>query len=104
TDLYRRPSNGASDEELLLHSDSTKVIQDVSPDGKFAMYRLEAKTKDLWMLPLFGDRKPFHILQSVFNARFSPDGNWIVYESGESGQGEIYVRPFPGIKNGKWQI
>jgi len=103
-DLYSKPSNGASAEELLLHSDFTKVIQDVSPDGRFAMYRLEAKTKDLWILPLFGDRKPFLILQSVFNARFSPDGSWIVYESGESGQGEIYVRPFPGVKNGKWQV
>ncbi len=34
---------------------------------------------------------------------FSPDGRWIAYESNESGQNEIYVRPFPG-PGGKWQV
>jgi len=35
--------------------------------------------------------------------QFSPDGRWIAYESNESGQFEIYVRPFPE-SGGKWQI
>jgi hypothetical protein len=30
------------------------------------------------------------------NARFSPDGNWIAYQSDETGQPEVYVQPFPG--------
>lgn len=30
------------------------------------------------------------------DARFSPDGKWIVYQSNENGRAEIYVRPFPG--------
>jgi serine/threonine-protein kinase len=34
---------------------------------------------------------------------FSPDGRWIAYSSNESGQFEIFVRPFPG-PGGKWQI
>jgi Tol biopolymer transport system component len=28
-------------------------------------------------------------------ARFSPDGQWLAYTSSESGQQEVYVRPFP---------
>ena len=28
-------------------------------------------------------------------ARFSPDGKWLAYASNESGQDEVYVRPFP---------
>jgi serine/threonine-protein kinase len=35
--------------------------------------------------------------------KFSPDGRWIAYVSGETGRPEIYVRPFPG-PGGKWQI
>ena len=35
---------------------------------------------------------------------FSPDGRWIAYRSDESGTNEIYVRPFPGGRGGKWQI
>jgi len=27
---------------------------------------------------------------------FSPDGRWLVYTSDESGQDEVYVRPYPG--------
>ncbi len=34
---------------------------------------------------------------------FSPDGNWIVYASDESGQDEIYVRPYP-TGDGKWTV
>jgi len=35
---------------------------------------------------------------------FSPDGRWIAYRSNESGRSEIYVRPFPSGRAGKWQI
>jgi hypothetical protein len=35
---------------------------------------------------------------------FSPDGRWIAYRSNESGTNEIYVRPFPAGRGGKWQI
>ena len=36
-------------------------------------------------------------------AEFSPDGRWLAYCSNESGQMEVYVRPFPS-GDGKWQI
>jgi Tol biopolymer transport system component len=36
--------------------------------------------------------------------RFSPDGHWIAYRSNESGNFEIYVRPFPVASGGRWQI
>ncbi len=36
-------------------------------------------------------------------ATFSPDGKWMAYCSDESGQLEVYVRPYPG-PGGKWQI
>src|SRR5262249_1675422 len=29
------------------------------------------------------------------NPRFSPNGEWIAYTSNDSGQDEVYVRPFP---------
>jgi eukaryotic-like serine/threonine-protein kinase len=53
---------------------------------------------DLWVLPLFGEHKPSPYLQTEFwemQARFSPDGRWIAYESTESGRPEVYVQSFP---------
>jgi serine/threonine-protein kinase len=38
------------------------------------------------------------------NAALSPDGRWLAYNSTESGQPQIYVRPFPNVDAGKWQI
>ncbi len=54
-----------------------------------------------------GERKPQSILQTQFNELapvFSPDGRWLAYLSDESGRNEIYVRPFPKVEEGKWQI
>ena len=37
-------------------------------------------------------------------ADFSPNGRYLAYQSDESGRSEIYVRPFPRVDNGRWQV
>ena len=37
-------------------------------------------------------------------ADFSPNGRYFAYQSEESGRSEIYVRPFPRVDNGRWQV
>lgn len=34
----------------------------------------------------------------------SPDSKWLAYESNETGRNEVYVRPFPNVDAGKWQV
>jgi serine/threonine-protein kinase len=41
---------------------------------------------------------------SELNGEISPDGRWLAYESNESGRSEIYVRPFPNVASGRWQV
>ena len=38
------------------------------------------------------------------NPVLSPDGGWLAYQSNESGAEEVYVRPFPDVAAGRWQI
>jgi eukaryotic-like serine/threonine-protein kinase len=38
------------------------------------------------------------------NAALSSDGRWVAYESEESGLPQIYVRPFPNVDEGRWQV
>jgi hypothetical protein len=59
------------------------------------------------VLSLDGDRTPKPLIEPpktfAYDSVFSPDGRWLVYESGESGTGQIYVQPFP--PNGaKYQV
>lgn len=108
SNLYQKTSSGAGSEELLLQSDTAKYVTDWSPDGRFIAYESQdPKTgTDLWVLPLFGDRKPIPFLQTEFNegqGQFSPDGRWMAYVSDESGRREVYVQTFPA-SGGKWQI
>jgi serine/threonine-protein kinase len=34
----------------------------------------------------------------------SPDTRWIAYASMETGRWEVFVRPFPDVNGGKWQV
>jgi serine/threonine-protein kinase len=38
------------------------------------------------------------------NAEVAPGGQWLVYQSNESGRDEVYVRPFPNVETGRWQV
>jgi Tol biopolymer transport system component len=106
--LYQKASSGAGSDELLLESSLQKVPIDWSPDGRFLLYmQVDPKTGlDLWVLPLFGERKPFPFVNTSFderNGKFSPDGRQVAYQCDESGRFEVYVQPFPG-PGGKSQV
>jgi Tol biopolymer transport system component len=99
-DLYMKSSAGTGQEELLLASDYDKVPDDWSRDGRFLLYtQSDPNTgQDIWVMPMTGDRKPQPVIQTPFPermAKFSPDGRWIAYASGESGRFEVYVQSFP---------
>jgi dipeptidyl aminopeptidase/acylaminoacyl peptidase len=68
-----------------------------STDGQFIAYT--TRGSDVWILPLFGDRKPFPFADTPFtetSASFSPRGGWIAYTSNEGGQLDVYLQSFPG--------
>jgi eukaryotic-like serine/threonine-protein kinase len=116
--IYEKASSGAGDEkELLKETGLIHLPSSWSRDGRFLLFTIAnaAKTgSDLWVLPLEGDRKPVLLLRTDFNegqGSFSPDMRWIAYTSNESGQDQVYVRPFiasgsgaPSLGEGKWQV
>lgn len=98
--LCEKSLSGSGEEKILLQSSDWKFADDWTKDGKYIIFENDGpKTKaDIWVLPLFGDGKPFAILHSEFNeaqANVSPDGKWIAYGSDETGRAEIYVQSFP---------
>jgi Tol biopolymer transport system component len=98
-DLHRKRADGTGAEELLLATPEDKGPSDWSRDGVLLYTTFSGEQTDIWALPMRGDKKPFPVLNTTFeekNGQFSPDSRWIAYESNETSQFEIYVRPFPG--------
>ncbi|MGH9599593.1 MAG: protein kinase domain-containing protein [Terracidiphilus sp.] len=108
-EIYQKDSNGLGSTQPVLQSrDQTKMLNDVSADGRYVIYDAPtgANTVDLWILPLFGHGKPFLFVQNGFvsvGARFSPNGHYVAYSSNETGRMEVYVQTFPQ-QTGKWEI
>jgi Tol biopolymer transport system component len=106
--LVQKHVSGASATETLNESIFNARPLDWSRDGRYMIVEaLDPKTNfDIWVLPQFGDRKPFAYLHTVFNetfAKLSANGQYLAYESDETGREEIYVQTFPN-PGGKWQI
>ncbi|HUQ50065.1 MAG TPA: protein kinase [Terriglobales bacterium] len=106
--LMVRFADGSGSEEVLLQQKESAQASDWSRDGRYITFNTNGAGQgtDIWILPTFGDKKPFPFLATQFSeadGMFSPDGNWIIYDSPISGTSEIYAAPFPG-PGGKFQI
>jgi eukaryotic-like serine/threonine-protein kinase len=106
--IYWQAADGSGTPEALTDIPNAIVSpQAISPDGtQLLLYQLAAP-RDISRISLDGDRKPEPVLQTSFNESnpdISPDGHWLAYMSDESGRDEVYVRPFPDVNAGRWQI
>ena len=105
---YWVPKEGVREPMPFLAADGQPAVGSASPDGRVvATFTRHPETgMDLWLLPLQkgGEATPF--LRTRFDElgpSFSPDGRWIAYVSDESGQYEVYVRPYPS-RAGSWKV
>jgi Tol biopolymer transport system component len=108
-DLLRRRSNATGPVEVVL--DRPKDISQGiwSSDGEWLVYREGTdEGRDIWALRPGQDTAAFPLVAtSGYDEKapaLSQDDRWLAYESDETGQEEVYVRPFPDVKDGKWQI
>jgi serine/threonine-protein kinase len=108
-------SDGAGDPQPLLEQANHPIPSSFSRTGRVAYLETNPETGlDLSTLPVDltdpdhpKPGKPESFLRTSNDEsvpRFSADGRWIAYRSNESGNNEIYVRPFPAAGGGKWQI
>ncbi|HEY0778447.1 MAG TPA: hypothetical protein VGD56_10835, partial [Gemmatirosa sp.] len=75
---------------------------DWSPDGTTLLVSGSAspatEQQSLWLVDIHTRvvRPWLAVGGSISAARFSPDGRWVAYQSDETGDPEVYLRPFPG--------
>jgi serine/threonine-protein kinase len=112
--LYWQRADGTGDVQRLTDSANQQYPGSWHPNGKvLAFEEINPPTFSLMLLTMDGDEasgwkpaKPTVFSSGSFDQRapaFSPDGQWLAYDSNKSGQFEVYVRPFPG-PGGQWQI
>jgi hypothetical protein len=107
--IFWQAADGTGSVERVVDNPSPQIPYAFSADGsRLAIRETAAATgQDLALLVLEGDRRVETLVRTPFveqNAEFSPDGRWLAYQSNESGQDEIYVRPFPDVNAGRWQV
>jgi hypothetical protein len=79
---------------------TTLVIRSTGPTGV-------AGRRDISTLRVGEDSVPTPLLAEdydEFGPAISPDGRWLAYTSDETGQFEVFVRPFPNVNEGKVQV
>ena len=107
--LFWRSADGTGEDERLTESPNTQNPIAWSKDGKtLVFWELSTKTGyDIYQMSPGGDRTPRVLLKTPANetlATISPDGRWLAYQSDESGVFEVYVRPYPNLESGRWQV
>jgi eukaryotic-like serine/threonine-protein kinase len=109
--LYSQRADGNGTPRLLSPPAESRSIAEGfwSLDGKWLIYRTgstEAGDGDILGLKA-NDSTPVALVATRFaetSPALSPDGRWLAYVSVESGQNEVYVRPFPNVNDGRWQV
>ncbi len=124
TNLFIQNADGSGAVEQLTASPNEQYSNSVTPDGRYIL-GCETFPKTGYdvvrfpMMAVSGDRSdsgsslaesrsqveplvqtPFYEYAAVVSA----DGRYLAYQSNESGQFEIYVRTYPDVGGGRWQV
>jgi serine/threonine-protein kinase len=107
--IYWLASDGAGDVELICKGADQGGIFPASwsADEKTLLIMSGLTDIDISAVSMDGGHEFEALLQTDYietQPRISPDGRWIAYMSDESGQFEIYVRPFPDVDAKRIQV
>jgi eukaryotic-like serine/threonine-protein kinase len=104
--LFSVAADGTGQVRQLMKSAGNPSAFDWSTSGHL-LYTELVKSVDIMTLTMQRESAKDVLLGEPFDERrldLSKDGRWLAYESNESGQWEIYVRPFPNVQGGRWLI
>ncbi|MGW8178546.1 MAG: hypothetical protein ACWGQW_07250, partial [bacterium] len=104
SEVFRKAVDGSGEAERIVESDTAVMVRAASDE-----YLALAKNQDLFLFSLQGkgssESEPFLANPSYEEGspRFSPKGNWLAYDSNETGRYEVYITSYPQIR-GKSQV
>jgi len=105
--VYERGANGGAEREIAVPVKGSVFIDDFSADDHL-LYR--SPGNELWSWPLANDVAPLLVerletVAAIDQSVFSPDSQWIAYNSTESGRAEVWVTRFPPTSgHERWKV
>ena len=107
--MFWQSADGTGRVEPMPRSANVQYPTAITPDGNRLIFTETApKTaEDVMQVDLAASHIVAPLIESTFaerNGVVSPDGHWLAYEANDSGQFEIYVRPYPNVNSGHWQV
>ena len=121
--LYGQAADGSGTVDRLTTSATNQLPTSITPDGTSVVgYAGDAGARDIVLFSLASSASQprsgppragaggseavplIHTPADESNAEVSPDGHYLAYQSIESRQSEIFVRPFPHVDGGRWLV
>jgi len=104
--IMQRNANGTGTDELVFGSDTADVsVTSVARDGSMMILQESISNQNIWTFNTATGKAEPLLVQSYVEQRgaISPDGKLLAYQSGETGDAEIYIRELKP-DGGKWQV
>jgi len=106
--LWRRRADGVGAEEPVADAGRDIIEARWSQDGAWLVASVEGSASlDIMVMQVGVDSVLRPLLAEPtdeWKPSLSPDGRRLAYLSRESGVPQVYVRPFPDVQGGKWQL
>ncbi len=109
--IYRKPSDGAGVVECLHLQKGWQLFATSWTSGGKSLVgfrqRPAIREQDIGTLQMEDNRAWRPLLQESHietNPKMSPDGQFLAYESEESGQREVYIRSFPDVDRERFKV
>ncbi len=112
-DVWWQPWDRTGEAALVFDFERDIATAEWSPDGTWLVVRTvgprgREAVRDVYAIrpgvdsvatPLLADPDYDEIYPTV-----APDGRYIAYQTSETGRHEVFVRPFPNVGAGRWQV
>jgi serine/threonine-protein kinase len=106
--LWRRRADGVGEEEKVADAGRDIIETRWSRDGAWLVASVYGPpSEDILAMRLGTDTAFRPLLAETYNEgkpALSNDGRWLAYVSDESGESQVFVRSFPNVQDGKWQV
>ena len=108
--IFWQATDGTGTVERLTRSNAVENATSISPDGAHIIFSQAGNSttnEDVMEVEAGGEHRVRPLVQSPFGERngvVSSDGRWLAYEGLDSARPEIYVRPYPDVDSGRWQV